>query len=117
MSGATLTTTRLLLRPWKDSDLQPFAALNADPRVMEYMPKILTREESDALANGIRANFQRQGYGLWAVEVPGMAEFIGFVGLGHPRFDAHFTPCVEIGWRLAFDHWHKGYATEAAREA
>jgi RimJ/RimL family protein N-acetyltransferase len=92
-----------------------FAALNADPKVMEYFPKLLDRDESDQLAARIRENFARRGFGLWAVEVPGVAEFIGFVGLSVPGFSAHFTPCVEIGWRLAHDHWGRGYATEAAR--
>ena len=112
-----LATARLLLRPWRDEDLPAFAGLNADPRVMEHLPKMLAREESDALAGGIRANFDRYGFGLWAVEAPGVADFIGFVGLAVPRFETHFTPCVEIGWRLAYEHWGRGYATEAARAA
>jgi RimJ/RimL family protein N-acetyltransferase len=91
--------------------------MNADPRVMEYFPKSLDRAESDGLAARIRENFARRGFGLWAVEVPGVAEFIGFVGLSVPGFSAHFTPCVEIGWRLAHEHWRHGYATEAARAA
>lgn len=108
-------TPRLTLRPWQDEDLHAFAALNADPRVMEFLPRPLDRGESDALAARIRDHFGRHGFGLWAVEVPGIAEFIGFVGLSIPGFDAHFTPCVEVGWRLAFEHWGRGYATEAAR--
>ena len=113
----TLATPRLLLRPWREQDLPAFAALNADPRVVEWLPKALTREESDNLVAGIRAHFDRHGFGLWATEVPGVAECIGFVGLAVPSFEAHFTPCVEIGWRLAFEHWGRGYATEAARAA
>lgn len=113
--GPTLSTSRLLLRPWHDEDLPPFAALNADPRVMQFMPKLLTRAESDEMAAGIRRNFDRQKFGLWAVEVIGGEPFIGFVGLAIPRFEAHFTPCVEIGWRLAAAHWGRGYATEAAQ--
>lgn len=113
----TLKTDRLLLRPWRDEDLDPFAALNADPRVMEFLPKLLDREESDALAARIRDHFARRGFGLWALEARGIADFIGFVGLSVPSFEAHFTPCVEVGWRLAFEHWGTGYATEAAREA
>lgn len=112
-----LTTTRLVLRGWRDSDLEPFAALNADPAVMRHFPALLRREESDAAAGRIRAAFARQGWGLWAVEVPGEAEFIGFVGLASPRFQAHFTPCVEIGWRLAAPFWGRGLASEGARAA
>lgn len=110
-----LSTTRLRLRLWRDEDLPAFAALNSDPRVMEYMPKALDRAESDASAERINEHFVRYGFGLWVVEVIGVADFIGFTGLSVPRFEAHFTPCVEIAWRLAHDHWGFGYATEAAR--
>jgi RimJ/RimL family protein N-acetyltransferase len=111
----TIQTPRLLLRDWRDEDLAPFAAMNADPVVMEFFPKPLDRAESDAAVARIRDHFASRGFGLWAVEVPGVADFIGFVGLAVPRFEAHFTPCVEIGWRLARSHWGRGYATEAAR--
>lgn len=137
----------MLLRPWRDSDREPFAALNADPRVMEYFPSTLTRVESDAMVDRIQAGFLEHGWGLWAVEVRGVdlaadirhfgarqtstiaderrhvafptAEFtgdtfVGYVGLASPRFDAHFTPCVEVGWRLARHAWGFGFATEAA---
>jgi RimJ/RimL family protein N-acetyltransferase len=110
-----LATDRLRLRPWRPSDLAPFAAINADPRVMEFFPKRLDRSESDAVAARIGEHFERHGFGPWAIEVPNSADFIGFVGLSVPRFEAHFTPCVEVGWRLAYDHWGRGYATEAAR--
>ena len=115
--GPILTTARLRLRQWREEDLAPFAALNADPQVMEFFPKILTRAESDAVAGRIRDHFVRHGFGLWAVEAPGAADFVGFVGLAVPSFEAHFTPCVEIGWRLAREHWGHGYATEAATAA
>ena len=103
--------------PWRPEDREPFAALNADPRVMEHFPALLPRRQSDALARALRAHFARHGFGPWAVEVPGVAPFIGFVGLAVPAFEAHFTPCVEIGWRLAAEHWGQGYATEAASRA
>src|SRR3990167_8399722 len=110
-----LRTERLLLRTFRDSDLAPFASLNADARVMEHFPSVLNRGESDAMVQRIRDHFERQGFGLWAVEVPGVCDFIGFIGLWTPSFEAHFTPCVEVGWRIAALHWGKGYATEGAR--
>lgn len=113
----TLSTARLRLRPWRPEDLLPYAAMNADPRVREHFPKVLTAAESDHEAARIAAHFHEHGFGFWAVEVIGVADFIGFVGLAHPRFEAHFTPCVEIGWRLACEHWGRGYATEGAHAA
>ena len=110
-----LHTLRLHLRQWRPADLKPFAALNANPRVMQYFPKALTQDESDALAARIEANFAQRGFGLWAVEVPGVTPFAGFIGLSVPSFEEHFTPCVEIGWRLAAEHWGQGYAAEGAR--
>ena len=112
-----LHTARLVLRRWREDDLAPFAALNADPVVMEHFPSTLTRAESDRLVERISAGFLEHGFGLWAVEVLGVAPFIGFTGLSAPTFDAHFTPAVEIGWRLAREHWGKGYATEGAQAA
>jgi RimJ/RimL family protein N-acetyltransferase len=91
--------------------------MNADPRVMEHMPALLTREESDAMAARIARSFAEHGLGLWAVEAPGVAPFIGYTGLSVPSFDAPFQPCVEVGWRLARAHWGFGYATEGARAA
>jgi len=110
-----LRTDRLRLRRWLAADLAPFAALNADPRVAEYLPGVLSRQESDAFVARIEAHFDLHGFGLWAVEVCGGAPFAGFVGLSIPRFEAHFTPTVEIGWRLSAEQWGRGYATEGAR--
>jgi RimJ/RimL family protein N-acetyltransferase len=110
-------TERLFLRLWRPADLEPFAALNADPRVMKYFPSTLSREQSDALVERVEASFEQNGFGLWAVEVTNVAPFVGFVGLAIPRFKAHFTPCVEIGWRIAAEYWNRGYASEAARSA
>jgi RimJ/RimL family protein N-acetyltransferase len=116
-ANTTLTTTRLRLRHWREEDLSAFAAMNADPRVMEFLPKLLNRAESDALVERISQNFAIHGFDTWAIEVPGVADFIGFTGLSVLRFEAHFTPCVEIGWRLAYDFWGFGYATEVASAA
>ncbi len=114
MSLPTLHTKRLILRPWHQSDLGPFAEFNADPRVMEFYPNILTREESDALAEKMQKEFAMRGYGFWAVEVPGIASFIGYIGLNYWDLKMEFSPCIDIGWRLGFAYWGKGYATEGA---
>jgi ribosomal-protein-alanine N-acetyltransferase len=110
-------TNRLLLRRWRDSDRAAFARMNADPDVMEYFPGVLDRAASDALVDHIEAHFADHRFGAWAIEVQGGEAFVGFVGLHHVGFDSHFTPAVEIAWRLARAAWGKGYATEAAREA
>jgi len=91
--------------------------MNADPRVTEFLPTPLDRDASDAMIARMEAHFERHGFGLWAVEIPGVAPLAGYVGLQRSPFDASFTPCVEIGWRLAADTWGKGYATEGARTA
>jgi RimJ/RimL family protein N-acetyltransferase len=110
-----IRTDRLLLRRWRESDRQPFAAMNADPAVMEHMQGVLPRDRSDAFVDRIERHWDEDGWGLWAVEVPGVAPFIGFVGLWPADYVAEGM--VEVGWRLARDHWGHGYATEAAREA
>lgn len=115
MSGeASLRGARLLLRRWRDTDLQPFAAMNADPVVMEYFPSTLAPVESVSLAARIDAGIAARGYGLWAVELPGEAPFIGFVGLEDVDPGLPFAPAVELGWRLAREHWGRGLAREAA---
>mgnify|MGYP003542868874 FL=1 len=110
-----IRTERLLLRRFRASDRAAFAQLSADPRVTEYLAGALSREQSDALADRIEAHFDEHGFGLFALEITGVAPFAGYVGLSVPRFEAAFTPCVEIGWRLAAEHWGSGYASEAAR--
>ncbi len=107
-------TLRLRLRQWEDRDYEPFARMNADPHVMEFFPKTLSAEESNEVAKRIRAFIATHGWGFWAVEDNKTKQFIGFVGLNIPRADLPFSPCVEIGWRLGFTYWGKGYATEAA---
>lgn len=126
MTGATasprgpvpqLRTERLLLRDWRADDRDAFAAMNRDPRVVEHLLGPLSRAESDALVQRIQQCWRELGYGLWAVERADRGCFIGFAGLWPVAFDAPFTPAVEVGWRLAAEHWGRGFATEAAREA
>ena len=115
----TIKTDRLILRPWQEEDLEPFAQLNADPRVREYFPKLLSRQESVQSVNLMSDHIDRCGWGFWAASLIQTGEFIGFIGLEEVYFMAHFshTPTVEIGWRLAYNYWGKGYATEGALAA
>jgi RimJ/RimL family protein N-acetyltransferase len=110
-----IETERLLLRAWQPSDEAPFAALNADPEVTRYLRGPMRRDESDELLAQIRAHWQQHGFGLYAVEVKDGGAFAGFVGLAVPSFLPEVLPAVEVGWRLAREHWGKGYATEGAR--
>ncbi|MGR3973503.1 MAG: GNAT family N-acetyltransferase [Candidatus Rhabdochlamydia sp.] len=115
-----IQTERLILRHWKEDDLLPFALLNADPRVRKHFPGVLTADESHQLAFRIQTNITKRGWGYWAVSLLTTQEFIGFIGLEEVDFTALFThskPTIEIGWRLAFHHWSKGYATEGAKAA
>ena len=109
-----IKTKRLILRPWKEEDLEPFAKLNADPRVMEYFPRTLSSQESDLLARSKSDHITEHGWGLWAVSLIETSEFIGFIGLSED-LELFKKPVVEVGWRLAFDHWGKGYAIEGAK--
>jgi RimJ/RimL family protein N-acetyltransferase len=111
----TLRTERLVLRGWTDSDRPAFANLNGDLRVMEFLPGPLSPRESDELFDKIQSHIRAHGFGLYAVELPRKCSFIGYIGLAIPSFKAKFTPCVEIGWRLAAEHWNQGLATEGAR--
>ena len=112
---SSIETPRLILRRWKADDREPFARLNADPRVMRFFPSTLSRVESDGLAGRIELALKARGWGLYAAEGRESGEFLGFIGLSAPDFAAHFTPCVEIGWRLAAEFWNRGLATEGAR--
>lgn len=118
MTPVTLITGRLLLRPWKDADIEAFVALNADPRVCEFYPvEGFSRTESLAFIARTREEMTRYGFGLWAVELRETGRFIGYAGLKHLRMTHPLAPNIEIGWRLAHDAWGQGYATEAAKEA
>ncbi|RMX21014.1 N-acetyltransferase [Legionella jordanis] len=110
-----LSTTRILIREWQDSDSLAFITMNADARVMEHFPALLSPEETVAMISRIKAHITRYGYGLWAAELRETGEFMGFIGLNVPTFQSHFTPCVEIGWRLACAFWGRGLATEGAK--
>lgn len=117
MAVPVLRTARLSLRGWRDDDREPFAALNADPEVMAHFPTTLTRATCDRLVDLTMDGWGESGFGLWALERIEDGVFIGFTGLSRPSFEAHFTPAVEVGWRLARHAWGHGYATEAARAA
>ena len=117
MPAPSLTTKRLLLRQWETRDFPLFQEINADPRVMEHFPSPLSKQESDFLAQKIQKELEEKDYGLWAIEVPGVFPFTGFVGLHYQDFPSAFTPCIEIAWRLGYDYWGRGYAKEAAKKA
>ena len=109
-----ITTPRLILRHWRDEDVEPFIKMNMDKEVMRYFPTMQTAEETKAQLKRIKQHFADFGYGLYAVERLDTGQFIGFTGFAHPRFESYFTPCIEIGWRLSKDSWGCGFATEAA---
>lgn len=113
----TVETPRLILRQWKDSDLDPWAEMNADPRVMEFYPRVYDRARADEMAGWMRGELERKGYGWWAAELKETGRFIGVIAADDINYDVPFTPAREIAWRLAFDAWHHGYATEGAAAA
>lgn len=115
MKGYIFESDRLGFRLWKELDKEAFAKMNSNEEVMRYFPKPLNYKESDEFYNRIQEHFNTNGYGLWVAEIKDTKEFIGFIGLLIATFQAEFTPCVEIGWRLDNKYWNKGYATEGAK--
>ncbi|MFZ1979195.1 MAG: GNAT family N-acetyltransferase [Bacteroidota bacterium] len=110
-----IETERLVLRTWQESDIIPFAEMNRDPEVMEFFPKILSQEETEAFYKRITADLEQNGFGLFAVETKQDQIFIGFIGFARPSFSSYFTPCIEIGWRMDKRFWNMGFATEGAK--
>jgi RimJ/RimL family protein N-acetyltransferase len=113
----TIATERLLMRRWRDADREPYAALNADPEVMRYFPAVQDRATSDEGVDRMEALFERQGFGLWALELTETGQFLGFTGLNPMPDGVPGAGGMEVGWRLARHAWHRGYATEAATAA
>lgn len=111
-----LETERLILRRWQDADLEPFSAITANREVRRYYPSTLTQDETKSLIERIESHFEKEGFGLWALELKSTGQLIGYTGLQKPNIEAHFMPCIEIGWQLCRKHWGKGYAPEAARK-
>ena len=111
-----LQTSRLILRNWKQNDIEPFAILNSDPRACEFLPNVLSQEETLTSVIKIQSHFKKHAFGLFAVELISTKTFIGFVGLKYFSFDSHFTPSVELAWRLSWENWGQGFATEAAQK-
>ena len=112
-----IETQRLLLRPWKEEDLDPYFQLNQDPKVLEFLPGPLSHNQVAEFIKKMNAQLEKKRYTLWATELKETQEFIGFIGLNEVDFEAHFTPAVEIGWRLDSRYWGKGYSTEGANAA
>ena len=113
-SNFSLPTKRLIIRSWRNTDRDPYASINADPEVREFLGKTMTRTQSDAQISVFEKHERAHGYTFWAVELPNVAVCIGFVGLQNTDYSAHYTPAIELGWRLGLNYWGQGYATEAA---
>jgi RimJ/RimL family protein N-acetyltransferase len=113
----TLQTGRLILREWRDDDVAPFSAMSTNPLVMQYLTKLPDRSAIERWVDDVRAHFRRHGFGLWAIEIPGIAPFVGFTGLTVVPYEAHFTPAIEVAWRLSPEYWRKGLVAEAATTA
>ena len=111
-----LQTSRLILRNWKQNDIEPFAILNSDPRVCQFLPNVLSQEETLTSVIKIQSHFKKHAFGLFAVELISTKTFIGFVGLKYFSFDSHFTPSVQLAWRLSWKNWGQGLATEATQK-
>lgn len=114
MQSTFIETDRLILRTWREENLLPFSRLNADSRVMEYFPSTLTFDQTKSFLEMLKTRQEEDGFSFLAAELKSTGEFIGMIGLNRPRYQTPFTPCVEIGWRIAFEHWNNGYATEGA---
>ncbi len=114
MNEISIKTQRLLLRPWNEADLPSLTSMNQDPKVMEFIGPMLGEVESRAMIERARRSWNENGYGRFAIEISETSELIGFVGLAQCKFESHFTPAVEVGWRLAHEYWGFGYAAEAA---
>jgi RimJ/RimL family protein N-acetyltransferase len=112
-----IETPRLLLRQWRDADLEPWAEMSADLRVMEFLGAPLDAARAIAIGKSLAERHERDGYGWWVVEVKDGPPFAGLIALQDVPFEAHFTPALEVGWRLAAPHWGNGYATEGAAAA
>lgn len=115
MTKIYIETPRLLLRDWKEEDREPFARMNGDPMVMEYLPRSLDEKASNKLVERFEAHFKKYGYGLFAIERKEDGEFVGFTGLHNVEFKEHFTPAVELAWRLDYEYWGQGYGSEAGK--
>lgn len=108
-------TERLIIRHYKEEDLPAFIEMNADEKVMEHFPNSLSEEESRAMFERLNTRLDETGKSFWAVELKENNDYIGFIGLSEPNFEANFMPCTEIGWRLRSKYWGKGYATEGSK--
>jgi RimJ/RimL family protein N-acetyltransferase len=113
----TLQTARLVLREWRDDDVAPFSVMSTNPLVMQYLTKLPDESAIERWVDNVRAHFRLHGFGLWAIEIPGIAPFVGFAGLTVVPYEAHFTPAIEVAWRLSPEYWRKGLVTEAATAA